>query len=132
VAGVNAEALLVAWLKADPTVTGLVAGRVSTELPASPTYPLVTLREVTGAELVRYKNVDEARIQVDCWADTRTAAASLARAVRGVIEAAQGVSTASGFVTEARTVIRPRWLPDTITGSPKPVYSADYALVAHT
>jgi hypothetical protein len=118
VAGVNAEALLVAWLKADATVTALVAGRVSTELPASPTYPLVTLREVTGAELVRYKNLDEARIQVDCWADTRTAAASLARAVRGVIE--------------ARTVIRPRWLPDTITGTPKPVYSADYALVAHT
>lgn len=131
-AGVNAEALLVAWLKAAPSVTALVAGRVSTELPASPTYPLVTLREVTGSELVRYLNLDEARIQVDCWADTRSAAAALARVVRGAVEAAQGVATASGFVTEARTIIRPRWLPDVITGSPKPVYSADYALVAHT
>lgn len=127
-AGVNVEALVVAWLKADPGA--LAGGRISTELPDTPTYPLVTIRLITGAEVVR-RRVDDLRLQIDAWAETKTAAYSLADQVRARMEALEGTLVALGFVSEVRIPILPRWLPDTVAGQITPRYSADYSLVAH-
>lgn len=125
-AGVNVEALIVAWLKAG----NVAGGRVSAELPEDPTYPLVTLRGITGAEVVR-RRVDDHRIQLDAWADTRPAARTLAQEARDRMEALEGQLVALGFVPEVSILITPRWLPDEETDPPKPRYSADYSVLVH-
>lgn len=139
-AGVNVEALVVAWLKADDAVSTEVAGRVSTEVPPDPTYPLVTIRGITGVEAVR-RRLDDHRVQVDCLADTRPKAALLARIVQGAFERLEGQAVTypeegaddpvTSMVSASEVILLPRWLPDTTGPTPKPLFTADYRVLAH-
>lgn len=127
----DCEALVRDLLTADATLTGLVAGRVSTELPASPTWPLITLMLVTGTEVVR-EHLDEQVVQLSAWGDGpsgKGTAATVIRTARAVVLAAAGMSVARGVITDSRTVQPPRWLPDPETDRPR--YVCDMALRVH-
>lgn len=65
---VSFQDLIIATLKADPTVSSLVGARVYDGPPASPTFPYISL----GAMDFRTADADciaarEETIQIDCW-----------------------------------------------------------------
>lgn len=125
----DCEALAVAYLKAHASVVAQVAGRVSTELPPGPTFPLVTISLVTGTEVVR-EHLDESVLSVAAWADSKVTANLVIRTVRAaLLEMPQ--SQSRGVVTRVRTLIPPRWFPDDTVTPPRPRYICDMGLTAH-
>ena len=93
---------------ADGTVSGLVGTRMYSDvLPQSPTLPaIVSIVIATEAHehLSGIANIAQATIQVDSYAETRTAANSLADAVRLALEK-QGRGDNSGqFINEINLI----------------------------
>lgn len=124
------EALLVEYLKAHASVTAQVAQRVSTELPRSPTFPLVSLNLVTGSEIVR-EHLDESVVDVFAWADEKAPANLIIRTVRAALIEAPSAPHPRGVVTSVRTLVVPRWFPDDTTPRPRPRYHASFGVTFH-
>jgi hypothetical protein len=123
------ERLVVEYLRGSADVQALVNQRVSTALPTSPTFPLVSVLLVSGEERVQ-RHLDAATIQVDAWGGTKDQADLLARTVRAVLlEMPRAHDTAT--VTAVITLVAPRWLPDETSEPSRPRYTADYQIVYH-
>jgi hypothetical protein len=96
-------------LLADITVTSLVSTRVLSQLPSSPTYPLVVIYRFGGVPPVR-EWVDQARLQFDCWAADDVTASQVARTVRAAVHNLEGYSNPTlGSVSGVDDVEGPRW-----------------------
>ena len=79
---------------ADATVSGLVSTRMYSDvLPQSVTLPAITYNlpdTIPNEHLAGIVDMSRARIQIDCYATTRTVANSLADAVRLQLETYRG------------------------------------------
>ena len=127
----DVEATAVAYLRAHSAVAAIVGTRVSTELPSTPTFPLLTVRLVTGTEVIR-THLDEQTVQVDAWGADKAGASLLARTARAALLDVPGdASLSRGVVTGARTVRALAWMPDDTVSPPRPRYSFDIGWTVH-
>jgi hypothetical protein len=111
----DAEALLIAALKAQPSVTALCGGRVGTRL--SGTYPAIRVTTLGGGESVA--DTGSPDLQVECWGDgtgsaAETQASDLARTVHSVGGSLRGVF-GPGTVVGSWTYGLPLHSPDPTT-----------------
>lgn len=102
----DAEAALVAWLKAHPDLAAIHGGRVGTKLNA--TLPAVRVTRVGGTPDDPW--LDLPLVQVEAWAATSTAAMDLARSVVAAMPDVRGAAAGKvhTFVYESG----PFWAPD--------------------
>lgn len=126
----DTEALTVAYLTSHASVAALVGSRVSTELPAEPIFPCLTVALITGTEVVR-EHFDQALVQALAWADTKVAANLLIRTARAALLAMPDADHDRGVVTAVRTLVGPRWFPDDSVSPPQPRYHADFGVWLH-
>lgn len=123
---VDVEVLLVAYLKAK---TGK---RVLTDLPAdlAEILPLHRLTRVSGAD--NDYRLDQSVVNVDTFAADRAQAYTLANAVRDVLRNDLPTVDAvrpTGVVTAVRTIVAPRWLPDSNPNLRR--VQASYEVITH-
>lgn len=97
----DVEGALRTYLRAHTDVSAIVAQRVFFGVPDTPTYPLVTVARVGGFDEASEAPIDQALVQIDCWADvhpgTRNApdkatADQLRRAVRQALYELRGTT----------------------------------------
>lgn len=124
------ERELSAYLRADPAVAALVDDRVYTIVPANPTFPLVALTRYGGAPVSPHiLHADAAAIQLDCYADRKAEAQTLAETVREALAAMPGVH-GTAVVTAVRFG-RLQYLPDGTFDPAKPRYIVDVTIHHH-
>lgn len=122
---VDVEKLLVAYFKAVPELTALVAGRVSTALPATPVYPLVLLHRAGGT--TRDQGVlDRALVQLEAWAAQGDHASAVA--VMSTLRASLRIgrfpgSYAAGVAVGADEISGPTYLRDAATNAERFVWT---------
>lgn len=97
------ERTMVAWAKANSPLAALVAGRVATRLPADPTFPFLTVRQIGGGPDGSDAPVDEPLLQWDCYgaatAQGKVDADQLARTLVDELETRNPeVVTGEGYV----------------------------------
>jgi hypothetical protein len=126
----DVEALVVAWLKAHPSVSALVGTRVATELPAAPAWPFLTVTQIGGNELIA-DHLDDQYLQLMSWGDSKGQANLLIRTARAALIELRGENTSRGVVTDVRTTFTPFWQPDDSVSPPRPRYRCDFSLVCH-
>ena len=73
------ETLMVAALKAQPSVTAIVAARIGTRIPDVPTFPLIRVTHIAGGPDTLASEF--VVIQIECWADDDATASLLARTI---------------------------------------------------
>jgi hypothetical protein len=119
---VDAEVLLVAYLRADSGVAALVDTRVSTELPAG-------FRAETRVQLFRTGGVpdpsdvaghlDRPSIQINAFGATKGQAFMVAAETIRAVIAAPKATFAGAVVSHATRVLGPIWSPDPDTDIPR-------------
>lgn len=135
----SSEQLAVAYARSHATLITLIpstpatspqTGRVATELPPNQTLSMLTVSLAAGIEKDQ-GHLDEYYLDLSAWAPTKTDADLLIRTARAVFMDAHLVSHTRGVVSNPRTVLVPRWLPDESVNPPKPRYVATVALTIH-
>ena len=130
----SSEALAVTYAKAHASLGTLLGAspntRVATELPPNPVLPFLTISLAAGIEKDP-GHLDEAYLDLSAWALTKTDADLLIRTARAVFMDANLVTHTRGVVSNPRTVLPPRWLPDESVNPPKPRYVTTIALTIH-
>lgn len=107
--------LLVTALRLHPGISTLVAGRVSTELPGSPSYPLIVASAVTDVPGQPWES--RARVQADCWAETEEDASLVSRTLVAIHPELRGAYPAGRILlTDALSRL---WLPDPVSTRPR-------------
>lgn len=103
----DAELLIGVWLRA-----ALPGNRVVTDLPANfeQVLPVVQVTRIGGARTQQV--LDNPRIDLDCFAATREAAADLARQVEALLPTARGVTASGGVVGWVGVEVGASWRPD--------------------
>lgn len=85
------EADILGALKGSPPATSAGDNVYAFLLPESATYPAITYQRISNVpvnSLAGRSNLDQVRVQVDCWAETYDAAKTLAGEVRTAMAAA--------------------------------------------
>lgn len=119
------------YLRTIPEVTALIPGaRITTEMPPSPTYPLVLVRRAGGQALIP-QGIDETAQQIDVVGGTKSQCKRAALAIRAAI-----LSIANDVVPEAvlcsgAEELGPQWFPDTVPTPPVSRYTARYSIILH-
>ena len=124
---VDAERLVSAYLRADATITGLVADRVYTDLPSRATFPLIRVTLIGGAPIYsRPLFLDEAHLQLDAYGGPKVQARLIVDTVRSLLaaDAFNGVH-AGGAVVTGVTFGQLAYVPDDLYDPPKPRYVAE-------
>lgn len=105
----NVERVLLDWLR--PQLPGT---RLLTELPANleEQLPVVQVVRVGGGRDFSYR-LDLARVDIDCYAATRPAAAALAGQVRTLVATLPNVQTGGALVVRVIEETGPSWRPET-------------------
>lgn len=126
------ELALLQYLKARPEVTALLpANRMSTEMPAKPTYPLLLVTRAGGPAHDR-ASIDEPALQVDVLGGDKRTCKRITQTVRGAILAIANDTVAEGVLVSAAEEVGPAWFPDTIPTPPIPRYTARYRVLLHS
>lgn len=120
----EAEVVLLAWLNAD--VDGV---RFCTELPAdlADVLPVVQVTRIGGTDDGQFSVYDNALMDFDCYAATRSAARTLAEQIRTSIRTGlpgQKVGT-DAFVIRCRSLTGPSWTPYENTAVRRFTYTAE-------
>jgi hypothetical protein len=127
---VDVERLLVAKLLTDTPLTTLVGTRISTEVPASPTFPLVTLKLITTSGDFPHW-LENALIQADSWGGTRQQANDVACTLQAAMKRAEG-TTASGLGVVSGVEPSGRsWQPDATVTPARPRYVSQFRVYLH-
>lgn len=102
----DVEAGLVAWLQAR-----FAGDRAVTELPADlSTGRVVRVMRISGGD--RDLVIDDAIVDVDCYAATRAESRSFAEQVRAaIVYDLPGTVIPGGVVARVNTGVGPRWIP---------------------
>lgn len=108
----DAEAIVGTIIRSASTAAG---SRVYSSIPANPSYPLAVVQRIGGLPLHR-NAIDQAEIQVDIWAESKSAARSLADQARVALMAAEGTTVTAGanvgFVYDISPSLGLTWAPD--------------------
>ena len=117
----EAEAVLVAALNA-----GGPAARYVTELPATLSGDTVRVTKVSGTDDGRFSVYEDAVVDFDCFAATRSTARTLAYAVRDYLRNTLPGETvgSAAFIVAVRSVNGPAWLPYDNTAVRRFIYTA--------
>lgn len=102
------------FLRAHPDLPG----GVSTELPAEPTYPWLTVRRVGGVPSIA-NYLDVARLEISAWASTKGAAHALARTAEAAVLTFPGIrgdAVVTGVIEVGEGL---RWNPDEESDVPR-------------
>lgn len=95
--------------------TGVSGSRVYSSIPNSPTYPLIVVRRIGGLPIHR-SAYDQAEVQLDVWAESKSEARSLAAQARIALLDSEGttvtVSGSSSWVSAVEDSLGLTWLPD--------------------
>lgn len=128
---VDAEKLVVDWLRTVDEVTDIFDARIYTEVPARDVeWPLLRVIRIGGAPTTRLARLDSPLMQLDVWGGPKaTARLGLATALAHMATEMPGAHDL-GVVT-AVEVGGPQWLPDTEFTPARPRYSADVRLWTH-
>lgn len=131
----SAEALVVEYLKADASIAALVGTRVSTELPSTPTFPLLTVTLFGGIEKLP-RHLHDSYVQLLAWGRSsdqggKADADLLIRTAQAVMLEADTVAHSRGVVTYVRTVQDPRWFPDDAVTPSRPRYLCEVSVTVH-
>lgn len=131
---VDAEAALVAYLRADAGVAALVGTRVGTQLPK-------TFKAETRIQLFRTGGVpdpadvpghlDRPSLQINTYGATKEAAFGLTAETIRAILASPRASVSGAVITHARRVLGPIWSPDPDSDPPVPRYITGVVLWIH-
>lgn len=110
---------------------GVCGGRAYSSIPRSPTWPLVVVQRLGGSPLVE-RRLDQARIQVDVYGNSKSEAREEADLARVALHGVEGTSfpTEMGFITAVEDESGMTFLPDTITGRDR--YTFAVLVSAHT
>lgn len=129
---IDIESALVAWLRADTTITTLAAGNVFTVLPRQPTFPAVRLTRVGGAPPHdRPLTHDQALVQLDAWGGTKAQAQQLVEACRTRVSDAYSHDLGAGIVVGRVSWSNLSYDPDNSYTPAKPRYRADFIVTHH-
>jgi hypothetical protein len=126
------ELALIQYLRSVSAVTALVpAGRITTELPPNPTYPVVLVSRAGGVTITY--GIDDPALQVDVnhSAGNRRACKQLAQVVRAAILAIANDVVPEAVLASGSEEVGPQYLPDTIPIPPLPRFTARYRIVMH-
>lgn len=74
-----------AWLRADAGVSALVGTRVFIGMPEACSYPAIDVRLLNDVDDAGQAPLQQALVEISCWANTKPAAAAVARAVRAAL-----------------------------------------------
>lgn len=124
----DVELICVDYLKTVAEIQSLTSGRVYTQLPAEPTFPLVVLHRVAGSPAIQ-GHLEAARIQFDCWGRKKIEARQLAATVQAAMFEAERATHPLGVVTAVQEALGPLWLPD--PARPTARYLLDLVVYAH-
>jgi len=114
---VDVELLTVNYLFDHDDIDALVDGRVSTELPKTPTFPHLTVTRLGGrGDYPGWLNI--AHLQIDAWAATKGSASLLARTALAVLREMPGLHEL-GVVTHVGEDLGLTWAPDELTNQPR-------------
>lgn len=127
----DVEALTCNYLRRRTDIAALVGLRVYTALPPDPQWPLITITRIGGGPDAWPYRLDQARLQIDCWADTKAQAHDLARTAQTALWAMPDVSHATGTVTHVAPDGPFLWLPDDTYPTPKPRYLFGVTVTVH-
>jgi hypothetical protein len=124
------ELALIQYLRGVTEVTALIpAARITTELPPTPTYPVVLIQRMAGLTLTW--GIDEPALQVDVVGGTKHQCKALTQTVRSAILAIANDTVAEAVLVSAEEETGPAWLPDTIPTPPLPRYTFRVRLLLH-
>jgi hypothetical protein len=116
----DAEAVVAGWIRS--TVAG---SRVYSSVPNTPTYPLVTVARTGGIAAERHY-LDQARIDVNVWGNSKTEAHDLAALCRAAVHNLEGqivTGQEPAFVSGVDDAVGLTWLPDQVTARDRYVFS---------
>lgn len=128
---VDAERLLSAWLRNRPAVQAIVADRVYTELPATPTFPSIRLTLIDGEPTAPtwqpslHHHADH--VQIECYGGPKKQARDLEDTVSAELAAGIVGVHDLGAVTGVTFGQRP-YVPDDTFNPPRPRYIRDVTL----
>lgn len=125
------ELALLQYLRLTPEVVSLIpGGRVTTELPPAPVYPVVLIQRV-GGQVAVAQAIDEPAVQVDVVGGTKAQCKKLMLTVRAAILAIADDIVPEAVLSSAYEEVGPSWLPDTVPVPPLPRYVARYRIYLH-
>lgn len=128
----DVEGGLRTWLRTQSDITAQVSTRVFFGIPrdnagtATTSFPLITLQRVGGSPQAGEAPLDDALIQLDCWAQgqNKAQAWAAAKAVIETLESLDNVTLAAGIYAYGASV-------ESVIFSPDPVDSrARYSITA--
>lgn len=128
-------ACLSEWIRSRPAVTALVSDRVYTELPASKTWPLVRITQLTDPLTVpNVHHAVDGLFQVDVWGGPKATTWTIAETIRHQLHtqlAGRHDLTAGSFVCTGVTPGGIRRDNETIEGSARPKCIFDVTVHLH-
>lgn len=122
------EKLIVEWLRSHEAVSEKVGTRIYTEIPARPTYPLVTVKRIGGIPPVKGK-LDQARLQIDIWAEKKYTAREVASVVQAALYDLEDELVLNQRVSSVSDDLGLTWLPDPESGQPRYLFGVLVSVV---
>jgi hypothetical protein len=122
------------YLRADTAVNALIGNRQFFAVPATPTYPLLTVSRVGGGQDADTDApIDVALVSIDIWGELdangygdKAGALAVVNAVRSALEAISGRTTLTNGVTgHGAEVVGVAWAPDPDNGRPHYAVTAE-------
>jgi hypothetical protein len=130
---VDAERLLVDWLRDIEAVAEIFDDRIYTEVPRDPAlqeFPLARVQRIGGAPTSRLARLDNPLMQIDVWGGPKATALLGIETIRAWATRTL-VGTHEGGVVTGVQAGSLRWLPDESFAPARPRYSADLLLWLH-
>lgn len=126
----DVEQLLVAWLKTELSLTGVITGDIPEDVPSNIDYlvPFIVVSRFGGTD--RVLSLDNPRVDVDCFAATRDTAKALGERVRRAIRVVLPRQILDGAVITRTATFSP---PTVVAWDSGPVrrVSAAYEIGVH-
>lgn len=117
----DCEKLVKDLLEADSGVTALVSSRVFMGIPSSPTWPLITIKQIGGTNDGSQAEIARDTIDIQCWGSDRNKAqaAAVKDAVRTCLAAIIRRTTVGGQVCHGANIDSIVYVPDQDSGRPR-------------
>lgn len=106
-----------------------VGSRVYSSIPKTPTFPLITIQRTGGTPVERHR-LDQARIQVDVWGESKSQAHDIAQAARVAIHRMEGSTPTGAVIGGVDDILGLAWSPDPVTHRDRYIFGVSITLHA--